>query len=264
MNNRIKGDIPFYYVKQSLSFIRSLIKILGKNKIQLKAIDLNKNKSMPRQSREVFAGLPYHIVQRGNYRLKIFDDDSDKLFYLINLHNYLKPCKVKLYSWCLMDNHVHLIVEPEEVDSLSQLFRRLNVKYSHYIHKKRGKKGRLWEDRFYSSCLDEQYFLVAIKYVELNPLRANMENELGEYRWSSFHERTNKTKYSILSPLPDWLIVDSWRKFIYDGLSEEELHDRIRKYSKRSLPIGSDDFVGELETKTNKNLRFTKQGRPSV
>ena len=86
---------------------------------------------MPRQAREVFEGLPYHIVQRGNFRMNIIDDPEDKWFYLKHLHSYGNQFKVKLYSWCLMDNHVHLIMEATDKTYYHQLFKHLNVKHSH-------------------------------------------------------------------------------------------------------------------------------------
>lgn len=219
---------------------------------------------MPRKARVVFPGLTYHIVQRGNYRENIFDDELDKQFYLKHLHRYRKQFRIKLYAWCLMDNHVHLILEPSEEDSLHQLFRRLNVKYSHYINKKRGKKGRLWEDRYYSSCMDEQYFLYVLKYVELNPYRAYMEKSLGVYPWTSYQERTLKVEYRMLDDLPHGLMIKDWRQFILDGLKEEERFREIRELSSRNLPLGSNEFLDKLEDKSGLELRPRPQGRPSI
>ena len=217
---------------------------------------------MPSERRFVEPNLPYHIVQRGNYRANIFDSEEDKLFYLDNLDYYRKRHKVKLYGWCLMDNHVHLIMSPETETSFSELFRRLNVKYSIYIHKKRKLKGKLWEDRYYTSCLDEDYFLTSLKYVELNPFRAGMEKNLGEYSWTSYRERIKSSKYSILDDLPEDIQIRNWDEVILSGLKEEEKWEALKRCIAQNKPFGNEEFVKKLEQKSGLNLTTRKQGRP--
>jgi putative transposase len=136
---------------------------------------------MPRQAREVEAGFPMHVTQRGNYRQNIFHDDDDKEFYIKSFLFYRRKYKVKLYAWCLMDNHIHVVVEPSSRTGLSKLFQALNTKYVFYFNKKYEISGRLFESRFFSCILNEDHFFEAIRYVELNPTRAGMDFFPGSY-----------------------------------------------------------------------------------
>ena len=120
-----------------------------------------------------------HITQRGNFRSDVFIDDEDKAYYIRIFQFYKKKYKVKLYAWCLMDNHIHFILEPSNLKGLALLFKSLNIKYGHYINKKLKRTGRVWEGRYYSCLLDEEHLYEAIRYLELNPFRAKKGTIIG-------------------------------------------------------------------------------------
>lgn len=130
---------------------------------------------MPRLSRNIVPNIPMHITQRGNRRENIFLDENDKEFYMRSFMYYRKILKVKVFAWCLMDNHVHFILQPSNKTGLSKLFLRLNTKYVRYFNKKYGITGKLLGDRFFSCLLDEEHLYEAIRYVELNPYKAKKE-----------------------------------------------------------------------------------------
>jgi len=127
---------------------------------------------MPRIARAVVEGVPYHVTQRGNRREDTFFDDEDRQKYLEWLPEYSGKHGLKIWAYCLMTNHVHLIAVPQKRDSLERVMRPLHTRYAQYINRKNRWSGHLWQGRFFSSALDERYLWAAIRYVEGNPVRA--------------------------------------------------------------------------------------------
>jgi len=183
---------------------------------------------MPRQAREIEVGVPMHVTQRGNERKNIFRCDQDKEFYIRNFIFYKKKFRVKLYSWCLMDNHVHFIIEPGTLIGVSKLFSHLNNRYVFYFNSKYQRKGRLFESRYFSCLLSEDHFYEAIRYVELNPLRAKLENTIGAYQWSSAKERLNLRSRYYLSSLPNFMNIHNWNEYLLADDFDDSLWKEIR------------------------------------
>ena len=140
---------------------------------------------MPRNSRCVLPGIPYHVTQRGTDRQKVFFLNSDREMYLRLLSRNLAGAKVRVMAYTLMTNHIHAVVIPERADSLAALFRRVHGRYAQYVNTRRGRSGHLWQGRFYSCPLDGNHLATALRYVEENPCRAGMAERPEEYRWSS-------------------------------------------------------------------------------
>ena len=209
---------------------------------------------MPRQARFIAPNYPHHVVQRGNHKENIFDDDTDKSFYLKCFKEFQELYKVKVYAWCLMNNHVHFVVEPTDTNALSLMFKRTNLKYAYYINRKRGTKGQLWEGRFYSSVLEDGHFVNAIKYTELNPFRAYLEDDLGEYKWTSYQERTNKQSRINLTDLPFQDSITNWYTFIKEGINLEKEFELIRNRTSRNFPTGSSAFLYYLSLTFNRDF----------
>tara|TARA_B100001121_G_scaffold240155_1_gene214134 strand:- start:442 stop:1038 length:597 start_codon:yes stop_codon:yes gene_type:complete len=183
---------------------------------------------MPRQAREIEVGVPMHVTQRGNERKNIFRCDQDKEFYIRNFIFYKKKFRVKLYSWCLMDNHVHFIIEPGTLNGVSKLFSHLNNRYVFYFNSKYQRKGRLFESRYFSCLLGEDHFYEAIRYVELNPLRAKLENTIGGYQWSSAKERLKLRNRYYLSSLPNFMNIQNWNEYLLADDFDDSLWKEIR------------------------------------
>ncbi len=140
---------------------------------------------MPRISRAVAVGYPHHIAQRGNYQQHVFEDEEDYIQYLQWLKEYSQKYSLKIWAYCLMNNHVHFVCMPMKDDSLARTFNTLHMRYSQYFNKKKKVTGHLWQGRFYSSSLDERHLYAAIRYVENNPVRAKIVEKPHEYKWSS-------------------------------------------------------------------------------
>jgi putative transposase len=138
---------------------------------------------MPRIARTVFAGLPYHITQRGNRREDVFFLNEDREVYLAWLQKYCAIHKVHVLAYCLMTNHVHLIVVPQQEDGLQGVLKPLHMRYAQRINRRQGWSGHLWQGRFFSSPLDEAYLWFCVRYVERNPVRAGMVEQAEDYPW---------------------------------------------------------------------------------
>jgi putative transposase len=141
-------------------------------------------------ARCILDGVCYHIITRGNQRQKIFRKEGDYRGYLEKLKKYKRRHKFRLYGFCLMPNHVHLIGEIDEKENLAKFMHGINRSYTAYFNKEYKKVGHLWQGRFKSKIIvKDEYLINCINYIELNPIRANMAQSPNEYRWSSYIER---------------------------------------------------------------------------
>jgi putative transposase len=147
---------------------------------------------MPRAARCVVAGLPLHIVQRGINRNKCFFNDGDYSGYLRYLYLYSVQFGCSVHAYCLMTNHVHLLVTPDTLDACALLMKKLSQCYVQAVNQRLARSGTLWEGRFRSCMVNsDAYVLACYRYIELNPVRAGMVAAPGEYRWSSYSANAN-------------------------------------------------------------------------
>lgn len=220
---------------------------------------------MPRIARVVSAGLPHHITQRGNYRQDIFVDDNDRVCYLSWLQEYSQKFGLCIFTYCLMQNHVHFIAAPTQRDSLAKTFHATHMRYSQYFNKKLNATGHLWQGRFYSCILDEPHLLLAAKYIERNPVRAKMVHKPWQWQWSSALAHTSRVANSPLDSANFLNLVgmtsESWRDYI-DRRDESRNLDEIRKHTFTGRPLGTISFIGSLEKKLGRRLHALSVGRP--
>lgn len=145
---------------------------------------------MPRRRRRILANIPAHIVQRGNNKIPCFLEHKDKRCYLAALGEVSDQYKVDVHAYVLMTNHVHLLVTPKSNDGVSRMMQQLGRKYVSYFNESHERTGTLWEGRFRSSAVaSTRYFYACHRYIEMNPVRAQMVASADRYEWSSF--RTN-------------------------------------------------------------------------
>ena len=143
---------------------------------------------MPGRARVYIPGFTYHIVQRGNNREACFFDKEGYMFYLDCLRQAMSRYGVKLHAYCLMTNHVHLLMTPEHSDSISRTMKVVCSRYAQFVNKQYNRSGTLWEGRHKASAVDsEQNLLKCYRYIELNPVTASMVDRPEEYPWSSHH-----------------------------------------------------------------------------
>src|SRR5437879_9437410 len=158
---------------------------------------------MPRRARIMLADAPVHVIQRGNNRGACFVNDEDRDFYLFHLARGLGRFGCQLHAYCLMTNHVHLLLTPEGAESCAPLMKHMGQLHSQYFNKRYGRTGSLWEGRF-RSCLvqSEGYVLARYRYIKLNPVRASMVIHPGDYPWSSY--RNNALGEAASTYPSDW------------------------------------------------------------
>lgn len=219
---------------------------------------------MPRIARLVAVGLPHHITQRGNYRQKVFSNNNDRRQYLSWIQEYADKYRLSILAYCLMQNHVHFIAIPEREDSLAKTFNAAHMRYSQYFNKKIKARGHLWQGRFYSCALDEPYLILAARYIERNPVRANIVKKPWLWQWSSALTHTGGgdsfLKLGDLFKVID-MSYDSWQKYI-DSKEDEKNLDNIRKHIQTGRPLGTSPFIERLEKIFNRRLRALPRGRP--
>ncbi|MEO5922729.1 MAG: transposase [Bryobacteraceae bacterium] len=213
---------------------------------------------MPRNARVVAAGLAYHITQRGTNRDKVFFSVADRSLYLRLLRENLDTCGVRVLAYCLMTNHVHLVVVPEREESLAMLMARVNGRYAQAVNIRRGRCGHLWQARFHSCPLSEQRLWVALRYVEANPCRARMVARPEDYRYSSAsaHLMEGRDRSGVLD-MEYWRRAggaETWREL--HGAAEMEEHVwQLRKCTYAGRPFGEETFVETLEARFGRKWR---------
>ena len=218
---------------------------------------------MPRRARIIAPGYPHHITQRGNNRATVFFDDEDRRFYLKILSDYAHKHALRIWAYCLMNNHVHLLVVPETDTGLARGIGLTNQVYTQYLNRKRSQSGRVWQNRFFSCIVDtEQYLWAVAHYIERNPLVAGLTERPDEYPWSSARAHVTGAEDAILSKEP-WLPTSEREAYaLFVRADTNTADDEINKATRTGRPLGSDGFIDMLETRFDQSLRPKKIGRP--
>lgn len=225
---------------------------------------------MPRKNRVYVPEMPYHIVQRGNNREACFYCDDDYQLYLELLGDYSDRYKVSVHAYILMTNHIHLLVTPAYADSVSRMMQSLASRYAFFMNKLHKRSGTVWEGRHKSSVVDAaDYLLKCYRYIELNPVRANMVSRPEEYRWSSYGVNAWGDKSNYLSHHSEYLNLGTdseerclaYRELFRHQLDKNDLH-AIRQAAYYSHPLGDSRFVEQIERYSGKAVGYAKRGRP--
>jgi putative transposase len=205
---------------------------------------------MPRRARLRIAGLPLHVVQRGNDKKPCFFSDRDRVLYLGLLQELLARHRCRLHAYVLMTNHVHLLLTPEREESISNLMKNLGQRYVQYVNRTNARSGSLWEGRFRSSIVDsENYLFLCYRYVELNPVRAGMVRRPLDYAWSSHRTNAAGEPSPIVTPHPNFDALascDASRRVAYSALFDKDPTEAelklIRDSSNGGFALGNQAF----------------------
>ena len=226
---------------------------------------------MPRRARLAIAKVPWHIIQRGNNRSPCFFSGGDYRLYLHLLKEKSQEHGCAIHAYCLMTNHVHLLLTPEEASGPSLMMKHLGQCYVQYINRTYQRSGTLWEGRF-KSCLaqDEQYAMHCCRYIELNPVRASMAKHPGEYLWSSFGHNACGARNEIITPHSSYLSLGdstlrrqrAYRSLVESGLSEE-LINSIRSATNGNFVLGDARFSQKIAGKLKRRVSPRPRGRPA-
>ena len=214
---------------------------------------------MPRRARCVLPGIPYHVTQRGVDRRETFSVPEDRQTYLRLLQENLGEADVRLWAWCLMSNHIHLVVVPGRQDSLAVLLRRVHGRYAQYYNARWGRSGHLWQNRFFSCILGIEHLWFALAYVERNPVRAGLVSAAADYPWSSAAAHVSGIDPTGLLDMQWWQKEGpkNWIEVLNEDQSETDQELRNCTYAGR--PFGSKEWVAEIGEKIG---RTWLRGRP--
>ena len=219
---------------------------------------------MSRIARVIVREAAHHITQRANGRRYILATDEDRQVYLDLLRHYTAQYELDVTGYCLMSNHVHLVAVPKRSDSLAQAMKYTPGRYALYWNIRQTSSGHAWQSRPYSCPLDERHLWEALRYAELNPVRAGMVKEASEYRWSSAAAHCGKAAPDALLKMELWRRDGDegrWRVLLGEEVTAEFL-EAIRKNTHTGRPLGSEEFVKEMERLLLRRLRPDKGGRP--
>jgi putative transposase len=214
---------------------------------------------MARIARVVAAGVPHHVTQRGNRRQKVFFSDADYETYLALLAEGCRKARVAVWAYCLMPNHVHLIMVPSSPDGLRAVLGEVHRRYTREINFREGWRGYLWQGRFASFPMDETYLLACARYVELNPVRARLVARARDWRWSSARAHLAGRDDELVTVAPLLERAGDWKAFLSEGLDAASFR-AIRASEKTGRPLGAPGFVRKLEKKLDRTLARRKPG----
>jgi putative transposase len=219
---------------------------------------------MARFARVVVVDVAHHVTQRGNARQVILSNDADRGAYLELLQQYSGLHQLSLLGYCLMSNHVHLIVVPRRGEALAQTLKHTHGRYASYWNAKNSSSGHVWQGRFYSCPLDETHLWRALRYVEMNPVRAAVTTSAEQWPWSSAAAHCGAGVPHALLEMERWRkrwTTAEWREHLAAGESPIDLTG-LRQYTHTGRPFGSAEFVAALEHSTSRLLLPRKAGRP--
>jgi putative transposase len=223
---------------------------------------------MSRQPRFVLPGQPQHIIQRGNNRDVIFASDDDYRFYLEKLGEACNRHECALHAYVLMTNHVHLLMTPQTEHGISKVMQSVGRYYVQYFNYQYGRTGTLWEGRYKATLLDsESYLLACYRYIELNPVRAEMVDYPADYKWSSYACNAGGEADSLISPHELYLNLGEnqeercshYRELFNSHIDAHELNE-IRETTNKSWVLGTDRFKESVEALTARQVKPKPRG----
>jgi len=227
---------------------------------------------MPRPARLFLPNMPLHIVQRGHDRQPVFVQPKDCEYYIANLEEAKAKHGIRLFSYCLMTNHVHLLISPgENTAGVSDFMRMLAGRQTRYANKLENRTGTLWEGRFKASMVDtEAYLLTCYRYIDLNPVRAAMVAAPEDYRWSSYRHHAGLEKNELIDASDCYQALGedglarcrAYQRYVGRSIGDDEL-TKIRTALRRNQVTGDEAFKESIERRTGRRLSSRGRGRPA-
>lgn len=226
---------------------------------------------MPRTARIIIPNHPHHVIQRGHNRQTVFASDDDYRYYLANLQEWKKRLGCKVYAYCLMTNHVHLVLDPgDRPENIALLMKRVAGRQTRYVNKLEQRSGTLWEGRYKSSPIStDNYLLACCRYVEMNPVRAGMVDVPEAYQWSSCAFKVGLREEEWLDLDPCYAELgntvemqqDSYCAWLAESVCDEEML-LIRTATQQGKLIGAEAFVTEVSERLGRRCDLRSPGRP--
>ena len=215
---------------------------------------------MARIARVVAAEFPHHIIQRGNRRQKVFFNEDDYSEYLTLLNSYSHRFNTDVLAYCLMPNHIHLIVIPHEDGSLAKAVGETHRNYTRFINFRQKWRGYLWQGRFSSYVLDERHLLAATRYILLNPEKAGLAKKAWDYKWSSAKHHIGLNSSFLVKDSLLHGLIGNWKDFL--SITPDDKDVRLLQLHERTgRPLGDDTFIEKLEYLLKIKLKKKRPGR---
>ena len=225
---------------------------------------------MARLPRLTLPGYPHHVIQRGNNRQAIFSSPADYQTLLDLLRINAEKFGVAIHAWVLMTNHFHLLATPQTADALPQMMQAVGRSYVRYFNDAQGRTGTLWEGRYKSTLIQtDRYLLACMAYIDLNPVRAGLVAQAGDYAWSSHGHYIGRKTDKLITPHPlYWELGNTpfareaaYADLVRAGVSEQQRAD-LTQSALSGWALGEDDFVADLQKKTARRVAKGLAGRP--
>ncbi|HVP49171.1 MAG TPA: transposase [Bryobacteraceae bacterium] len=220
---------------------------------------------MPRRARVIVPGTAHHVTQCGNNRQQVFYSVEDRRLSLRLLTQHARRYGTHVAGYCLMTNHVHQVVVPQHENSPARTFGRTHAEYAQAVNQSEKRSGHLWQNRFFSCPLDAVHLENALRYVELNPVRAGLALMPWHWPWSSAVAHSlEDARDAVLdgSRHMDKWDYTGWREVLLTGMSQAEC-DAVRRATHTGEPLGSHEFFTQLERQAGRRLRVLARGRPA-
>jgi len=215
---------------------------------------------MARLPRVVIPGIPHHITQRGNRRERTFFEEGDYALYLDLLADAAGRAQAQVWSYCLMPNHVHIVLVPSDEDGLWRTFRRLHRDYTGFINARMRTTGHLWQGRYGSVAMDEAHFVTALRYIALNPVRARLVARAEDWPWSSTRALLAGRDDHVVTVAPALERVGDFAAFLGEPFDEALTYAALRKAESVGRPVGSPEWLADMEARLGRPLAPQKRG----
>jgi putative transposase len=215
---------------------------------------------MARLARVVIPGVAHHVTQRGNRRERVFFSDDDYRLYLRLISAAAKATGTEIWAYCLMPNHVHFILVPDQEDGLRATFAQAHRRYTGHIHARERWTGHLWQGRFSSTAMDEAHLHAAIRYVDLNPVRAGLAALAADWPWSSARAHLAGKDDGVVTAAPVLARIDDFASYL-DEAEDSARVAALRRSRSTGRPVGARDWIADLEARAGRPLAPGKRGR---
>jgi putative transposase len=213
---------------------------------------------MARLARVVIPGIAHHVTQRGNGRARTFFSNEDYALYRDLLAEQCRRAGVEVWAWCLMPNHVHLVLVPSDSDGLRRALAAVHRRYAGVVHARRRRTGHFWQGRFGAVAMDEDHLAAALRYVSLNPVRARLVARAQDWRWSSTRAHLTGKDDGITARAPIRERFPDFADLI--AAADAEAFARLRAAESIGRPLGDDRFLAKIERATKRRLKPHKRG----
>jgi len=217
---------------------------------------------MARLARVVIPGLPHHVTQRGNRREAIFFEDGDHEVYMDLLAEQTRKAEVDVWAYCLMPNHVHMILRPKRSDDLGRAVGEAHRRYTNFINARGRWTGHLFQSRFASVVLDDDHLIRAVRYVSLNPVRARLVARPEEWKWSSVRAHLSRLDDGLVKVRPVLDRIPHLKELL--NVEMEDDFNQLRRAETTGRPLGAPEFVTALESLLGRKIARRAPGRKTA